>query len=278
MSRFLFRPKALLHWLLLCLLYLLLAAIVYIRSDRWLYSALSWSDSSRAAIAWTCGPLFVGPCCFLLCAFVQYIRDGRTRGMCTHASDIGSAAARQRAREARIAMRTPLLTYTSSADVGRGEILYPTVATASVADGHPTSQQPPQPPLPIPATFSHLSSSSSSSSASATRLSPIAQSPAESYHSPPLHLPAAGFRPASLSTQHTPYRPTVTEGNVNSSIYVPIPSTLHTPSHTNGYQPSHVHSHSTADHSKPDASIAVPKRGILASTASLLRDWWESQP
>lgn len=63
--------------------------IVYILSESWLYSSLNWRHSvSLAVLSWVLVPIFLGPIMFIVCAIVQYARDGFERGVLTSVGEI----------------------------------------------------------------------------------------------------------------------------------------------------------------------------------------------
>jgi hypothetical protein len=106
-SRFIFRCKALLYWLLLCLAYLIALLVLNNSTDLWEYAALDWDGQrglglAKAIMAWIFGPLCIGPACFFLCAGVQYLRDGRQRGVLTDPRTIGSRLAARRTAHAHL--------------------------------------------------------------------------------------------------------------------------------------------------------------------------------
>lgn len=77
----------------MCLLYLLTMMTVYVLTHSWEYSSLNWTRSiGLSALTWICGCVFLGPVMFLICALIQYVRDGATRGIFTSAIDIGQAS------------------------------------------------------------------------------------------------------------------------------------------------------------------------------------------
>jgi len=249
LSRFLFRLKALLYWLLLCLAYLVALLVLFICTSRWEYRVLDWTNHggdglTKAVAAWVAGPICLGPVCFLLAALVQYLRDDCQRGIFTEPRVIGSRAAARRAAQSQL----------ERADFVSGELKSYAAATHAVSmDGLPASASSANLLAPVMTSRSSFQVASNHASPASSSAASAAAGGSGHRYPPQLDWPATP--PEQRNRVARPRQGSL--NTVSAFDYEPLPS------------PAQLQQHIDAA-----ATPAQPPPGYLGRTWGWMRSWY----